>query len=98
MTPLKFDEQSRVLGAGDNPNTADLPITITTSEATPGPVYVTSCWKPSKEELESIISCGCVWVHIMAHPDRPTQPPIYISGFHPSFDGYEFKEAPIEKE
>ena len=84
MHPTKFKQAyEKPLGAGDNPNTGDLPYVVARDPNTPGPVMLVSCWKLSPEELARVIETGEVYVAVMAHPEYRTQPPISLHGFNP---------------
>jgi hypothetical protein len=96
MRPTTFEQAySKPLGAGDNPNTSDLPRCVCTNDDTPGVVSVLSCWEPSYEELAEIIRTRKVWIGVMAHPSRPTQAPIWVLGSDPIASGL-FKRIPEE--
>ncbi len=84
MRPIPFKESNLNLGAGDNPNTDDMPVAISVdSEAIP---MVVSCWKLSPEELAEINRTGEIWPAVMGH----RTPPISIMAFNP-FKNYGFK-------
>lgn len=88
MRPTTFDEAYiKPLGAGDNPNTGDLPFCRAIDPNTKGPVFLISCWLLLEQEIEEIKKTGRIYVGVMAHPDAPTQPPICVMGNNP-FTGY----------
>jgi hypothetical protein len=99
MKPIKFEEAyARKLGAGDNPNTGDLPYVVATQGAIygpDGPVFLVSCWEPSADELAAINATGKVWLAVMANRYYPTQPPVLATGFNP-FSALEYK--PLSEE
>jgi hypothetical protein len=96
MTPTKFKgAYLRELGAGDNPNTGDLPYCVCTAKDTPGVVMLLSCWRPTDEELEALIKNREVYLAVMASPKRPTQPPVSVMGVNPIETG-NFKVIPYE--
>lgn len=76
------------LGAGDNPNTGDLPRMVMLDPSTPGVCISVSCWKPNAEEIAEINRTGEVWAGIMAPLRRPTQPPIWLLGIDPQKLGF----------
>ena len=92
MKATGFKESNRVLGAGNNPNTDQLPIAISVH---PDPVYngtvtIFSKFKLSSEELQRIAETGELWVGVMANPGQPTQPPILPTVWDPFKDlGYQ---------
>lgn len=79
MIPIPFKESNLNLGAGDNPNTDDMPVAISKQSATGETPYSVSNWKLSPEELEEINRTGCLWVATMGWPP----PPICIMGHNP---------------
>jgi len=87
MKPDQFEQAyDKKLGAGDNPNTGDLPYRIGADPQTPGPVFCVSCWELSEEELANVMKTKRVFVAVMAHPEHRTQPPIAVHGFNPFLD------------
>jgi hypothetical protein len=89
MKPIEFEEAyPEKLGAGDCPNTGDLPYVIAEDPDTKGPVFLLSCWELTPEELAAVRTTGKVWLGVMARRDAPTQPPVFLSGFHPFVNGY----------
>lgn len=96
MIPVIFPQAySKPLGAGDNPNTGDLPraIGLATGEL---PVCVgldpkiahricavVSCWEPSEEELAEMMRTKKIYIGVMASQAWPTQPPIWVLGYNP---------------
>ncbi|PSR54168.1 hypothetical protein AHMF7605_11865 [Adhaeribacter arboris] len=84
MKPVPFKESNLNLGAGDNPNTDDMPVAISKDgEEIP---FIVSCWKPTPEELAEINRTGEIWLATMGH--RP--PPIMAVGHNP-FKHHGFK-------
>lgn len=84
MNPVKFKQAyGKELGAGDNPNTGDLPFCRAIEPTIPGRVFLISCWQPTKEELERIIATGEIYIGIMGHPSYATQPPVCVMGLNP---------------
>ena len=97
MYPIKFKQAYEVpLGAGDNPNTGDLPFVVARDPRTPGPVMLVSCWKLTEAELAEVFTTGCVYAAVMANPEYRTQPPIAIHGksLFDYPDGAAYKVAP----
>lgn len=89
MRPQNFKGQyQKELGAGNNPNTGDLPRMVMLDPNTPGVCLSVSCWKPSAEELAEINKTGEVWVGVMASLKSPTQPPIWLLGIDPQKIGF----------
>lgn len=94
MKPIKFSHAYETpLGAGDNPNTGDLPIciardpdTLKHADPTNRPVHVVSCWQLTPEELDNINKTGVLYVAVMSNEHSRTQPPISIMGFNPFTD------------
>lgn len=86
MKYIVFDEHTRILGAGNNPNTGDLAIAVAESPDTPGVVFVVSCWEPSDQELEQIIKNRKIYLAVMADPRAPTHAPVSIHGHNPFKD------------
>lgn len=88
MRPVPFKESNLNMGAGDNPNTEDLPVAISlNSEMSEGRQipFVVSCWKPTPEELAEINRTGEVWISTMGVPP----PPVCLMGHNPfKFHGY----------
>jgi hypothetical protein len=82
MKAIRFEQMQFDLGAGNNPNTIDLPVAVTTEPGTreDGAGMLVSCWEPSPEELAEINRTGRVWLGVMCSPHSPTQPPVYLSG------------------
>jgi hypothetical protein len=83
MNPINFKEAQRTIGAGNNPNTVDLRIALATDPDTVGPVVVMSCWEPTEAEIAAIVRDKKIYVGVMSHPERATQPPIYVMGLNP---------------
>lgn len=89
MRPTEFKEQyKKFLGAGDNPNTSDLPYCRAIDPGTPGPIFLISAWDITDEELAEISASRKMYIGIMSHPDHATQPPVVLMGKNP-FTGYE---------
>lgn len=84
MRPVKFLEAfGQELGAGENPNTGDLPYCIADDPNTPGVCFLVSCWKLSPEEITEIMLTGKIYLAVMANPSAPTQPPVSLHGLNP---------------
>lgn len=87
MQPTTFPQAYiKPLGAGDNPNTGDLPFVRAIDRNTPGRVFLISAWQPTEEERARIAAGGPVYVGVMASPLHPTQPPICVMGADPFSD------------
>lgn len=65
MYPISFKEVNKLYGAGDNPNTDQLPVCIASREVDGWVPSVISRWKLSKEELERINKTGEINLVIM---------------------------------
>lgn len=93
MKATLFKETNHIFGAGENPNTTDLPVCISLapqySEGHNVP-FIVSRWKVSQEEIEKINETGEIWISIMGASMSPIMP----LAFHP-FKELGFK--PIEK-
>ncbi len=90
MRPTSFPQTNRVLNAGNNPNTDQLPVAISLDPATPGVCFIVSRFKMTHEERELFEQTGDVWVSIMASTTNPTQPPVMLSVQDPFKDfGFE---------
>lgn len=65
------------MGAGNNPNTGDLPICFATaphySEGKMVP-FIISRWKLSPEELKTVQETGEIWISIMGAGMPPIMP------------------------
>lgn len=68
MDAVKFEGMNVTYIA---PGCGDLPAHVETEE---GKLYVTSCWKPSTEDLAVLNAGGCVCLHVVGG-----QPPVAIS-------------------
>ena len=67
MKPVRFEGRNTTYTA---PDCMDLP---TQAEQRDGKLEVTSCWKPSAEELEILNAGGCVCLCV-----RGGQPPVAL--------------------
>ena len=67
MKPVRFEGMNTTYTA---PDCMDLP---TQAEQRDGKLEVTSCWKPSAEELEKLNAGGCVCLCV-----RGGQPPVAL--------------------
>lgn len=85
----------RNLGAGDNPNTGDLPRCVAVDATTPTVCYSVSCWEPSEKELAAIVRDKKVYLSVMASKSAPTQPPVCVMGLNP-FDEIWYTRVPEE--
>jgi hypothetical protein len=84
MIPINFEEAySKPLGAGNNPNTGDLPRCVAVDPNTPGVVMIVSCWEPSPAEWEIMKRDKKIYIGVMASPQAQTQPPICVIGANP---------------
>lgn len=92
MTPTSFKETNLVYGAGDNPNTVQLPVAICTAEHTPGMVFILSKWKFTPEEVQYIVENQSMFLSVMGTSLSPIMP-IAANPFDPPY-GYK----PLELE
>lgn len=88
MYPDTFKEANRLLGAGGNPNTGELPICVCENEIiAPGRVFLVSRWKLTPDELDKVKETGEIWVGIMSHSMAPIMPmafdPFKLHGYKP---------------
>lgn len=84
MKPIEFDDAyEKHLGAGDNPNTGDLPFCRAADPRSPNCAIIVSCWEPSEEELAEIIRTKRVFIGVVASAAYPTQPPFFCTGVDP---------------
>lgn len=99
MNGTAFPQQNLNLGAGNNPNTVDLPVAICSHPGYEEVAFIFSCHKLSAEELKQINETGHIWLGIMTteprpHPDpmmrengkmimRGTQPPVILMTENP---------------
>jgi hypothetical protein len=99
MIPVSFPEAyTKPLGAGDNPNTGDLPRCVAIDPSIENSARVcaiVSCWKLSEVELAEVNKNGVIYIGVMAVVERPTQPPIWVLGQDP-FKNNVFKRVPEE--
>lgn len=87
MNPIEFKEQNLLLGAGDNPNTDDMPVAVSTQEFTGDSIlHSVSCWQLSPEELAEIQRTGVLWLSTMGWP-----PPPIVCMSHNPFDTHNYK-------
>lgn len=99
MKATSFKETNQVLGAGNNPNTvdlpvADLPVAFSTTPDIPNAVFVVSKWKMTPEEHLHFLKTGEIWLSVMTSPRSPTQPPVSLMVFNP-FDHYNFESLDL---
>lgn len=85
-SPDSFKEVNQIFGAGNNPNTDDLPVSIAVTASTPGVPFIVSKWKLTPAERERIAQTGEVWVAIMGQG----MPPVAVMGLHP-FNDHDYK-------
>ena len=92
MKPTSFKEVNKVLEAGDNPNTDQLPVCIAVRPLVEGAQvpFCLSKWKISDEELEKIIRDKTIYISVMGGRQRPIMP---MAG--DPFKDHEF--VPIDK-
>lgn len=92
MTPFKFEEADRVLGAGENPNTRDMHVVTAMDPELDGTGrgIIVSCWEPNAEELAEFLKTKRVYIGVMCHLSHPTQPPVCVMAFNP-FEHYGYK-------
>ncbi len=83
MSPIKFEEATRVLGAGDNPNTNDMWVATVKRDIEPGVGGVMSCWELSDDEIAEIVKNRRVYLNVMCRLDYPTQPPVLLMVHNP---------------
>ncbi len=83
MQPIPFEEATHILGAGNNPNTGDMPVVTAIDPQNEGYGLVISCWEPSVEELAELIKNKKVYIGVMCNVSTPTQPPISLMAFNP---------------
>lgn len=81
MKPEPFKEQNAMLGAGNNPNTSDMPVCLCGDPD--GIPFRVSKWKLTKEELDRINETGELWLGTMGYQPPP---PVMVSVFHPFED------------
>lgn len=68
MDAVKFEGMNVTYTA---PGCEDLPTHVEVEE---GKLYVTSCWKPSEEDLAVLNAGGCICLHVMGG-----QPPVAVT-------------------
>lgn len=96
MKATGFEESNKVLEAGDNPNTDQLPVSFALHKDTGDAPIIFSKFRLSEEEIERIIKEKHIWIGVMGQ----TMPPIMPTVQHPFKDlGYrKADECPICKE
>lgn len=83
MQPIKFEEATRVLGAGDNPNTGDMWVVTALDPETKGVGIIVSCWEPTEAEFEEFVKNKKLYIGVMCNLQQPTQPPICATPLNP---------------
>jgi hypothetical protein len=83
MQPIPFEEATHILGAGNNPNTGDMPVVTAIDPQNEGYGLVISCWEPTVEELAELIKNKKVYIGVMCNVTTPTQPPVSLMAFNP---------------
>lgn len=82
-----FKETNYVYGAGNNPNTDQLPVAICTNEHMPNLHFIISKWVPTDEEIQMIVERKEIWLSVMGPSIAPmsimTQHPFKEGGFTP---------------
>jgi hypothetical protein len=80
MIPCSFDESNCVL---DNPGDMDHEeceaLSVWKGRYDNGTPVVVSCWKLTKDEVETLMTTGRVWLHLIGH----TMPPALLQVEHP---------------
>lgn len=76
MESTGFKETNHVLGAGDNPNTDQLPICYATNPNIPGMVFMVSKFKLSDADLIKINQTGELWISVMGVKHPPIMPTV----------------------
>lgn len=66
-------------GAGGNPNTGDLEVTMAFDHHTPGRPFSVSVWEPSEEELAEIIQTKRIYLGVMGTGMMP----VWMTGHDP---------------
>lgn len=97
MQAIKFPQVNLDLGAGNNPNTQNLPVAICTNayEGYENVCFFFSCYKMTPEERKRVSETGEIWLGVMAprpqdDPNDPTrklimgtQPPVVVQVENP---------------
>lgn len=96
MEPITFKECNQLLGAGNNPNTEDMPVCRAVHpEIDPengGCPFIVSKWKLTPQELAEVNKTGAVWLCVMGL----NTPPVLIVGHNPfEAHGYKALEAQV---
>jgi len=76
MKSTSFKETNMMLGAGDNPNTNDLPVCHAIDPHTNMP-FIISKFKLDEEEMKRINETGEIWIGIMGDRMHPILPTVY---------------------
>ena len=95
MKPIPFKESNINLGAGENPNTGDMPCALSTCPPSTGDniPYAVSCWKLEPDELEEINrNGGVIYLANMGWP-----PPPISAMVHNPFKMHGYEAVDIEK-
>lgn len=83
--PKGFKESNLVIGAGNNPNTDQLPVLVSynpeMSNGAPIP-FIWGQWHFTEEELAMIAKNGYIWVSQMGIPIKPQ----IVTAYHPVTD------------
>lgn len=91
MHPQPFKQSNLNLGAGDNPNTLDMPVALSYNpDMTEGKKipFLISNWKLSPEEILKVKETGEIWLSTMGWPPPPisamVENPFTVHGYTPA--------------
>ena len=85
MKFTSFKETNKIFGAGNNPNTNDLPVCVATRPIDEGVPTIISKFKLDEDELNRIKETGEIWITILGSG----MPPIGLTVYDPFKDhGY----------
>lgn len=99
MRPTTFPQFNFNLGAGNNPNTDDLPIAISEStvKEEEGVAFLVSKYKLEPMEIDRVVKTGEIWLAVMTTKPRQdtngklhltnTMPPVLLTAENPFEDG-----------
>lgn len=81
MVPSKFPQSNTVMTSpkSDDPNFECQDLHVYREGDENGQPGFISCWEPTKEELEDIVSTGKVWLKIYGY----AHPPVWVGGHNP---------------